>query len=129
DVALPELGRVEPVLRDEVAGGLDALMLAAGGTWLACAGGAVEAYPHLFKLDGLKQAPKGGAGGFSIWSRNKGNTRHSTLEVTYQRRGKGRRTARAVTLLPADQVRPWLEARLGPLVFCEIEGLEAKCVA
>ena len=55
DVPLPELGRVEPVLWDEVAVGLDALMLAAGGVWLECARDAAEAYPDLFKLDALKQ--------------------------------------------------------------------------
>jgi hypothetical protein len=127
DVPLPELGRVEPALWDEVAVGLDGLMLAAGGVWLECAADAVEAYHPLFKLDALKQdRARRGACTFPIGTPYRESTRTSTLEVNYKRAGKGRRTARAVTLLPRDQVRGWLVARFGPLVLCEIEGLEPK---
>jgi hypothetical protein len=122
-VPLPELGPIEPVLWDEVAVGLDALMLAVGGVWLECARDAVEAYPGLFKLEALKQDRKRrGVSTFPIGSPYRDCTHTSVLKVTYQRVGKGRRTARAVALLARDQVRGWLEARVGALVLCEIEG-------
>jgi len=34
DVPVPELGPVEPVLWEDVAGDLDGLMLASGGVWI-----------------------------------------------------------------------------------------------
>ena len=60
DVPLPELGPIEPVLWSEVDAGLDGLMLAAGGVWFESDPDAVEAYPDLFTLDGLKAARRRG---------------------------------------------------------------------
>jgi hypothetical protein len=130
DIPLPELGPVVPVLKDELEDGLDAQMLAAGGVWLECAPDAVEAYPGLFKLDALKRdRERRGATTFPIGIPISNVVSSRVLRVTYKRAGKGRRRARAVTLLPRDQVRGWLEARLGPLVLCEIEGKARRSFA
>jgi hypothetical protein len=127
DIPLPELGRVEPVLKDELEDGLDAQMLAVGGTWLECAPDAAEAYPGLFKLEALKRdRERRGATTLLIRIPISNVVSPRVLRVTYKRVGKGRRTARAVTLLAPDQIRPWLEARLGALELCELEGLGAK---
>jgi hypothetical protein len=129
DIPLSELGRVVPVLKDELEDGLDAQMLAAGGVWLECAPDAAEAYPALFKLEALKRDRERRGGTtllIGILISNVVSPR--LLRVTYKRVGKGRRRARAVTLLARDQVRGWLEARLGPLVLCEVEGETAATI-
>ena len=120
DVAVPELGPVEPVLWDEVEAGLDGVMLATGGVWLESAVDAVKAYPGLFTVDGLRSGRKGGGGVSLIGNPYKQNT--TTSAVRYQRAGKGQRPARALAVMDPAAARAWLEKRLGPLVWFEVEG-------
>jgi hypothetical protein len=56
DGPLPELGPVEPVLWDEIAVGLDELMLATGGVWLENVTHAAKAYRGLLSAKSLQQA-------------------------------------------------------------------------
>jgi hypothetical protein len=118
DVPLPELGPVEPVLWGEGDAGLDGLMLAAGGVWLECIAHAVKAYPGLFEAEALKKA------------RVRSKTTVGTLlinipirdvpTVVYQLKGERQRRRHCVGL-PGTDVRAFLEARLGPLAYFEVE--------
>ena len=117
---MPELGPVEPVLWDELEAGLDGVMLATGGVWLESAVDAVKAYPGLFTVDGLRSGRKGGGGVSLIGNPYKQNT--TTSAVRYQRAGKGQRPARALAVMDPAAARAWLEKRLGPLVWFEVEG-------
>jgi hypothetical protein len=130
DVPLPELGPVEPMLWSEVETDLDGLMLAAGGVWLACVPDAVQAYKGLFKADALRQARKRGSGTFPIgYPIENVPLPRITSTVTYQRRGRGPRPARACFLADIADPRAWLEERLGPLVRFEAEGMPVAGVA
>ena len=114
DVPLPELGPVEPVLWSELEAGADGLMLAVGGVCLESIPDAVQAYPRLFTVDGLKSARhKGCFTNNTIISKTP-----SVVTVWYQKKGERQRPRRAVVLLGID-ARAWLEEKLGPLSRCE----------
>ncbi len=119
DVALPELGPVEPVLWNELDAGPDGLMLATGGVWLECIPDAVKVYPGgLLTADGLKSARKRG-GGVSLLRDTISKT-PAPREIRYQRAGAGNRPARAITLLDPAATRAWLEEKLGPLARFDV---------
>ena len=65
DVAIPELGPIEPMLWEDIEVGLDRAMLATGGVWLDSPKHAAKAYPGLLTAEALQQARKraGGGGG------------------------------------------------------------------
>ena len=125
DVPVPELGPVEPVLWEEVAVGLDGLMLASGGVWLESATHAAKAYPDLFTVNSLRSERR----------RHKwcNPNRHSLLEMhhlwcRYQLAGERKRPSRALIVLPAAEARAWLEKRLGRLARFEVEGSKEEAV-
>jgi hypothetical protein len=126
DVPLPELGPVIPLQRDEVIrGGLDALMLAAGGAMLENAHDAVKVYEtrELFTLEALrKDRQRRGGETFLIGDIIRDVLPPPVLRVTYQRRGSGCKPARALFLAGVRDPRGWLEHRLGPLVHFVVEG-------
>jgi hypothetical protein len=119
DVPLPELGPVEPVLWKELEAGLDGLMLAASGLWLESIPDAARAFEGLFTADGLKSARKGRSGCFA----NKDSLleKHPHLSFLYHRKGPGHTTRRGFAIASPTAARKWLEERLGPLVWFEVE--------
>ena len=121
DVPVPELGPVEPVLWEEVEADLDGLMLASGGVWLECIPDAARAYEGLLKADALKQVRKGGEGSTLIIDSRLADYPH-LLDIRYHRTGAGRRPARAVSLRDLAATRAWLDEKLGPLAWFEVEG-------
>ncbi len=124
DVPVPELGPVEPVLWDEVDGGLDGLMLAAGGVWLERVSHAAAAYSQLFTVDGLKTARKGSVGVSLIVNSYKRNTHTSPQRFAYRQKGQGKRLTRGTAICEPASIRSWLEERLGPLADFKLEGGE-----
>jgi hypothetical protein len=128
DVPLPELGPVEPTLWDEIAVGLDVLMLAADGVWLENVAHAAKAYKSLFTANTLKQARQRARtqSAFRRDGRAEEEWVHSLYKsiignvptplIGYQLAGAGQKPAQAVTLLGLNETRVWLEAKLGPLV-------------
>jgi hypothetical protein len=116
DVPVPELGPVEPVLWSELEAGLDGLMLAATGGCLRNIADASRAGAGLFTADTLKKARKRqGEGVFE-------NMNPALLRVSYQRAGAGCKPTVAVFLRGVADPRKWLEERLGPLAWFEMEG-------
>ena len=115
DVPVPELGPVEPVLWSELATGLDGLMLATKGCRLSNIADAVRAFEGLFTADALKKA------------RARGQTElgRAGVRVFYQRAGAGCKRVDAVFLKGIANPRGWLEERLGPLAYFEIEKAAA----
>jgi hypothetical protein len=129
DVPLPELGPVIMQRRDEVlAGGLDALMLAAGGGWLENRADAEKAYPGLVKAEALKKdRQKRGVGNSLIGNPIRDfppphDLKPPLVSVIYRRQGSGCKPARAVFLKEVADPRGWLEQRLGPLAHFELGG-------
>jgi hypothetical protein len=118
DVPIPELGPVEPVLWSELATGLDGLMLATKGCRLSNIADAVRAFEGLFTADALKKARARGAG------MNEANP--AFIRVFYQCAGAGRKPTDAVFLKGVVDPRGWLEERLGPLTWFEIQQEEGK---
>jgi hypothetical protein len=131
NIALPEIGEVEPVLWDELKTGTDELMMAVGGVWLENVSDAAKAYGGLFTADGLKtsrrRAQAGGVGSFPIGvSIGIEPTPRGCSIFSYQRTGAGAKRARGLSLLPPDEIRPWLEARLGTLAMFEAAPPKAE---
>jgi putative DNA primase/helicase len=114
DVPVPELGPVEPVLLSEIDAGLDGLMLATKGCWLAHIADAVRAFEGLFSAEGLRTAR--GAGWIEpAWDRM------PVMRAKYQRAGVGCKIETAVFLRGFSNPRGFLEKQLGPLSwFCEV---------
>jgi hypothetical protein len=110
-VPVPELGPVEPVLWSELNGRPDGLMLAAGGCWLRSITDAVQTFKGLFSTNGLKNARVGGS------EMNGAALRRAF----YQRAGAGCKPTDAMFLKGVADPRGWLEERLGPLVWFEME--------
>jgi hypothetical protein len=143
DVPLPELGPVEPVLWGEMETGLDGLMLATGGLWLANVTHAAKAYEKqaMFTANTLKQArqraqAQSGAKGeewvhclLDTTISNVPTPRSCSTPIAYQLAGPGQKPARALTLLGLSETRAWLEERLGPLVKFEVIEPEAPAPA
>jgi hypothetical protein len=138
DVPVPELGPVEPVLWSELAAGPDEIMLAVAGVWLKNIADAARIFSGLFTADGLKTARA------QINDKRAGRSRcflyrdspigktptprtilPSARRFTYQRAGAGYKPAEAVFLRGAADPRGWLEERLGPLAYFEIEEVAA----
>jgi hypothetical protein len=111
-------GPVEPLRRQDMVVDLDMLMLALGGVVLESIPDAVMAYDGLFTRDGLKSARQRGGGVFPLENPFKG--KHPHVVVRYQRKGRGRKMARAV-FLPGIDPKIWLEQRLGGIAFVEEE--------
>jgi hypothetical protein len=113
NVPVPELGEVEPVSWGDLRAGPDGLMLATAGCWLRNIADAVKAFEGLFSADALKQA----------WKRSASPAELSPspilIRVTYERAGAGCKPAEAVFMKEVSDPRGWLEARLGPLAWCE----------
>ena len=130
DTTVPELGPVEPVLRDEIEAetGLDGLMLASAGTWLESPKDAGQAYDGLFSVSGLKWSRDRGGASTVIRTPYNWTSSTSLTRLRYRRQGRGQRPAQALTLLEPTAARVWIEARLGPLASFEVlehEGLAA----
>ena len=113
DVPVPELGPVEPVLWSELDGGLDGLMLATKGCRLSNIADAVRAFEGLFTADALKKARARGGG--------MNEATPALTRVFYQRAGAGCKPTDAMFLKGIVDPRGWLEERLGPLAYFEIE--------
>ena len=115
DVPVPELGPVEPMLWSELGAGPDGLMLATKGCRLSNIADAVRAFEGLFTADALKKA------------RARGQTElgRAGVRVFYQRAGAGCKRVDAVFLKGIANPRGWLEERLGPLAYFEIEKAAA----
>jgi hypothetical protein len=120
DVALPEIGEVEPILWGETKASADLQMLAIGGVWLESAEHASRAYKGMFTARGIGYArremraaagPARPPAGFFApaaplhWFR-------------YQLPGKGVRWARGASLLESGTV-DWLQKRLGRIARFE----------
>jgi hypothetical protein len=112
DVPVPELGLVEPVLWSELKAGPDGLMLATAGCWLRNIADAVRAFKGLFSADGLKSARR-----HDEFKRAEGGT----FRVIYQRAAAGCKPTDAVFLKGVADPRGWLEERLLPLAYFELE--------
>jgi hypothetical protein len=125
DVPLPELGPVIPVLWADLDGGLDWVMLAAGGVALECVPDAVKVYPGLFTADGLNSSRREQSWCFPYKESLIGKT-PSLLLFQYQKAGERQRPHQAAGLLVAPAARAFLEDRLGPLVRFEV--VEGECV-
>ena len=114
DVALPELGPVEPVLWDEVAVGLDEMMMATAGVWLENVSHAAKAYEGLFKARTLHQARVRAQASY-IPNNKITISNVATLEVVYQLVGARQQISHAKSLLGLNETKVWLETKLGPL--------------
>jgi hypothetical protein len=90
DVPVPELRAVIPVLWNEVAVGLDGVMLATGGVWLESLTDAELAYPGLVKANTLKTERRRRGGGVEVPA--------SLKRARYRRAGQGTSTSHAVFL-------------------------------
>jgi hypothetical protein len=116
DVPVPELGLVVPFLWDDVAVGLDGVMLAARGWWFENMQDAERFYPGLVKAKNLKQDRFRG-GEIAL------DADGSALKaVRYQRAGQGVAACRALFLSDVTDPRAALEAEFGPLAVWEVEG-------
>jgi hypothetical protein len=145
DVPLPELGPVEPVLWDEIAVGLDALMLATGGVWLENVTHAAKAYRGLLSAKTLQQARwraqtqsasgRANAAGarthyIAYYKYIIGNVvTPRACSIAYQLSGNGQKPVQAYSLLGLRETKAWLEERLGPLVKFEVIEPEAPASA
>jgi hypothetical protein len=123
--------------------GLDGLMLATGGLWLANVTHAAKAYEKqaMFTANTLKQArqraqAQSGAKGeewvhclLDTTISNVPTPRSCSTPIAYQLAGPGQKPARALTLLGLSETRAWLEERLGPLVKFEVIEPEAPAPA
>jgi hypothetical protein len=130
DVALPELGEVEPLLWEEVKPGLDGLMFTArqGGVWVENKSHAEQLHPGLVTVEGLKDSRqvaraegRRGVGGFLVGTPYRETPHSSPFGFTYQLTGSGQKPAKGVSLVGAAEARAFLEMRLGPLARFEVE--------
>ena len=127
DVPVPELGASEPVLWSELETGLDGLMLATKGCWLRNIADAAKMYAAagLFSERGLKAARARRPGGVDTLPIGIPNSRVSTppiFRAFYQRAAPGCKPTEAIFLSGAADSRAWLEERLGPLAYFEVEA-------
>ena len=131
DVPLPELGPVEPVLWDELEAGADWLVLTISGTALENAEHAAKAYPGMFTAGSLKNARRRAQTRFgNRRAGGRGPTSSPIVDIIgndvghgipvcfqYQLFGAGQKPARGFSLRGLTEIKAWLEAKLGPLVF------------
>jgi hypothetical protein len=121
DVPVPELGPVVPQLWDDVAVGLDGLMLATAGVWLENTHDAEKAFPDLLTAEGLQKEQRVHSRVLSLLETPIREVREiAVVKATYQRRGRGCLRARAAFLSDITDPKEWLEQRLGPLAKYEI---------
>jgi hypothetical protein len=113
DVPVPELGPVVPFLWDDVAVGLDGVMLATGGVCFENMNDAERFYPGLIKANTLKmdrqRRSSFDAGGAALKS------------VRYRRAGERTTVCRALFLSGVTDLRSKLEEKLGPLAVWDPE--------
>jgi hypothetical protein len=124
DVAVPELGAVEPVLWHEIEAkaGLDGLMLATSGVWLESARDAAKAYSGLFTRRGLQDARSRSEHVSLIGIPIRKTCSLPLKRIRYQRAGRRLRPTHAL-VLPGADARAWLEPKLGPLArFEEVDS-------
>jgi hypothetical protein len=124
DIALPDLGPVEPLIwRGPTA---DEAMLARG-CWFGRAGDAVTAYPDLGTRQAVEDARKRAECKFCLEDTFKQNL-HSGLTPIRYRLAKARSGAAEAVFLGAapDEARRFIEARLGPLAAFEVIQPEAR---
>ena len=125
DVPLPELGSVIPQLWDEMAVGLDGVMLAAGGVWLEAYADAERAYPGLLTAAAMRKEREEYAHHGVEFKRllDAAVSLGICQIVHYRRAGKGNSNV-AVGLTDVGDLRAWLENKLGALE--RFEGAELK---
>ena len=118
DVPLPELGPVIAQLWDEVAVGLDGVMLAAEGVWLRAYADAERAYPDLMTAKALQKERERHGEDFERLL-DKAVNMGICRSFHYRRAGSGTSATYAVFMADVTDPRKWLEARLGPLARFE----------
>ena len=115
---LPELGPVIAQLWDEVAVGLDGVMLAAEGVWLRAYADAERAYPDLMTAKALQKERERHGEDFERLL-DKAVNMGICRSFHYRRAGSGTSATYAVFMADVTDPRKWLEARLGPLARFE----------
>ena len=127
NVALPEIGEVEPVLWDEMKVGIDGMMTAVGGVWLRNISDATEASGGLFTAEALKKDRLRGRQGadeqsgdipYKYTYRKCPQSSH-LQHFRYQRAGQRQKVWTGLSLR-GSETRAWLEERLGKLAMFEI---------
>jgi hypothetical protein len=113
DEPVPELGPVEPVLRDELEIGPDGLMLTQGA-WLRNIPDAARAFEGLFTVDALKKA--------RARESRMNEASPALIRAFYQRAGAGSKPTDAMFLKGIADPQGQLEKWLGPLAWFEMEG-------